>query len=62
VAAGPQLGQPIQQLTALAVLVAVIAVALLGGLVPAVLESIAGSLLLNFYFRRSSTVSSGLPD
>jgi two-component system sensor histidine kinase KdpD len=34
----------------LAFLVAVIAVALLGGLGPAVLEAIAGSLLLNFYF------------
>jgi two-component system sensor histidine kinase KdpD len=34
----------------LAFLVAVIAVALAGGLVPAVLEAIAGSLLLNFYF------------
>jgi two-component system, OmpR family, sensor histidine kinase KdpD len=31
-------------------LVAVIAVALLGGFVPAVLEAIAGSLLLNYYF------------
>jgi two-component system sensor histidine kinase KdpD len=31
-------------------LVGVIAVALVGGLVPAVLEAIAGSLLLNFYF------------
>jgi two-component system, OmpR family, sensor histidine kinase KdpD len=31
-------------------LVAVIAVALVGGLVPAVLEAIAASLLLNFYF------------
>jgi two-component system, OmpR family, sensor histidine kinase KdpD len=31
-------------------LVAVIAVALVGGFVPAVLEAIAGSLLLNFYF------------
>jgi two-component system sensor histidine kinase KdpD len=35
---------------ALAFLVAVIAVALLGGLGPAVLLAIAGSLLLNFYF------------
>jgi two-component system, OmpR family, sensor histidine kinase KdpD len=34
----------------LAFLVAVIAVALVGGFVPAVLEAIAGSLLLNFYF------------
>jgi two-component system sensor histidine kinase KdpD len=34
----------------LAFLIAIIAVALLGGLVPAVLEAIAGSLLLNFYF------------
>jgi len=34
----------------LAFLVAVIAVALLGGLVPAVVEAIAGWLLLNFYF------------
>jgi two-component system, OmpR family, sensor histidine kinase KdpD len=31
-------------------LVAVVAVALLGGFVPAVLEAIAGSLLLNYYF------------
>ena len=38
-------GQPNQTTEVLAVLVAVIAVALLGGLVPAVLESIAGSLL-----------------
>jgi two-component system sensor histidine kinase KdpD len=34
----------------LAFLLAVIAVALVGGFVPAVLEAIAGSLLLNFYF------------
>jgi two-component system sensor histidine kinase KdpD len=34
----------------LAFLAAVIAVALVGGFVPAVLEAIAGSLLLNFYF------------
>jgi len=34
----------------LAFLVAVIAVALVGGFLPAVLEAIAGSLLLNFYF------------
>ena len=34
----------------LAFLVAVIAVALVGGLIPAVLEAIAASLLLNFYF------------
>ncbi len=34
----------------LAFLVAVIAVALVGGFVPAVLEAVAGSLLLNFYF------------
>jgi two-component system, OmpR family, sensor histidine kinase KdpD len=34
----------------LAFLVAVIAVALVGGFVPAVAEAIAGSLLLNFYF------------
>jgi two-component system sensor histidine kinase KdpD len=34
----------------LAFLVAVIVVALVGGFVPAVLEAIAGSLLLNFYF------------
>jgi two-component system, OmpR family, sensor histidine kinase KdpD len=34
----------------LAFLVAVIAVAMVGGFVPAVLEAIAGSLLLNFYF------------
>ncbi len=36
----------------LAFLVAVIAVALVGGFVPAVAEAIAGSLLLNFYFTR----------
>ena len=34
----------------LAFLLAVIAVALVGGFVPAVVEAIAGSLLLNFYF------------
>jgi two-component system, OmpR family, sensor histidine kinase KdpD len=34
----------------LAFLVAVIAVAMVGGFVPAVVEAIAGSLLLNFYF------------
>jgi two-component system, OmpR family, sensor histidine kinase KdpD len=34
----------------LAFLVAVIAVALVGGFVPALLEAVAGSLLLNFYF------------
>jgi two-component system sensor histidine kinase KdpD len=34
----------------LAFLAAVIAVAMVGGFVPAVLEAIAGSLLLNFYF------------
>ena len=34
----------------LAFLLAVIAVALVGGFVPAVMEAIAGSLLLNFYF------------
>jgi two-component system, OmpR family, sensor histidine kinase KdpD len=34
----------------LAFLVAVIAVALVGGFVPAVVEAVAGSLLLNFYF------------
>jgi len=34
----------------LAFLLAVIAVALVGGFMPAVLEAIAGSLLLNFYF------------
>jgi two-component system sensor histidine kinase KdpD len=34
----------------LAFLVAVIAVALVGGFLPAVLEAIAGSLLLNYYF------------
>ena len=34
----------------LAFLLAVIAVALVGGFLPAVLEAIAGSLLLNFYF------------
>jgi two-component system sensor histidine kinase KdpD len=34
----------------LAFLAAVIAVALVGGFIPAVLEAIAGSLLLNFYF------------
>jgi len=34
----------------LAFLVAVIAVAMVGGFVPAVVEAVAGSLLLNFYF------------
>ena len=34
----------------LAFLVAVIAVALVGGFVPAVLAAVAGSLLLNYYF------------
>jgi two-component system sensor histidine kinase KdpD len=34
----------------LAFLLGVIAVALVGGLIPAVLEAVAGSLLLNFYF------------
>jgi two-component system sensor histidine kinase KdpD len=45
-------GQPNLTTEVLAFLVAVIAVALLGGLGPAVLEAIAGSLLLllNFYF------------
>ena len=42
-------GQPNLATEVLAVMVAVIAVALLGGLVPAVLEAIAGSLL-NFSF------------
>jgi two-component system sensor histidine kinase KdpD len=41
-------GQP--NLTTDVLTLAVIAVALLGGLGPAVLEAIAGSLLLNFYF------------
>jgi two-component system, OmpR family, sensor histidine kinase KdpD len=43
-------GQLNLALDALAFLVAVIAVALAGGLVPALLEAIAGSLLLSFYF------------
>jgi two-component system sensor histidine kinase KdpD len=34
----------------LAFLAAVVAVALVGGLIPAVLEAVAGSLLVNFYF------------
>ena len=40
----------------LAFLVAVIAVALVGGLIPAVLVAIAGSLLLNYYFTRRCNV------